>query len=144
METWHLFVAIGIIAFILEIFTAGFISASVGIGFLFAAIGNWWGLAGSWQLVLFAFGVALTYLFVKPLMTRYGYRHNATKTNSDALIHKSGIVTEEINQLKNSGRIQIDGDAWKARSSTNEIIQVGTMVSVIDIESIVLIVKPLN
>lgn len=144
METWHILIAIGIIAFIAEIFTAGFISGAVGIGFIFAAIGNYFGLEVKWQILLFAFGVALTYFLIRPIITKYGYRKDKVKTNQDALINKNGTVTEEIHPIKNTGRIKIDGDDWKAKSSNNEIIQIGTIVTVVEIESIVLIVKPLN
>jgi membrane protein implicated in regulation of membrane protease activity len=144
METWHILIAIGIIAFIAEIFTAGFISGAVGIGFIFAAIGNYFGLEVKWQILLFAFGVALTYFLIRPIITKYGYRKDKVKTNQDALINKNGTVTEEIHPLKNTGRIKIDGDDWNAKSLNNEIIQIGTIVTVVEIESIVLIVKPLN
>lgn len=140
METWHILIAIGIIAFIAEIFTAGFISGAVGIGLIFAAIGNYFGLEVKWQILLFAFGVALTYFLIRPIINR----KDKVKTNQDALINKNGTVTEEIHPVKNSGRIKIDGDDWKAKSLNNEIIQIGTIVTVVKIESIVLIVKPLN
>lgn len=144
METWHILIAIGIIAFIAEIFTAGFISGAIGIGLIFAAIGNYIGLDIKWQILLFAFGVALTYFLIRPFMAKYGYRKDKVKTNRDALINKNGTVTEEINPFKNTGRIKIDGDDWKAKSLNNEIIQIGTIVTVVEIESIVLIVKPSN
>jgi membrane protein implicated in regulation of membrane protease activity len=140
METWHILIAIGIIAFIAEIFTAGFISGAVGIGLIFAAIGNYFGLEVKWQILLFAFGVALTYFLIRPIINR----KDKVKTNQDALINKNGTVTEEIHPVKNSGRIKIDGDDWRAKSLNNEIIQIGTIVTVVKIESIVLIVKPLN
>ena len=144
METWHILIALGIIAFIAEIFTAGFISGAVGIGFTFAAIGNYFGLEVKWQILLFAFGIALTYFLIRPVITKYGYRKDKVRTNKDALINKNGIVTEEIHPIKNTGRIKIDGDDWRAKSLHNEIIQIGTIVTVVKIESIVLIVKPLN
>jgi membrane protein implicated in regulation of membrane protease activity len=144
METWHVLVALGIIAFIIEIFTIGFIAASVGIGFLFAALGNYFDLEIKWQVLLFALGVGLTYFLVRPLITKYGYGNDSVKTNQDALIHKQGTVTEEINPLKDTGRIKIDGDDWKAKSLTHEVIPIGTMVTVVEIDSIVLIVKPLK
>lgn len=144
METWHILITIGIIAFIAEIFTAGFISGSIGIGLLFAAIGNYLGLEVKWQILLFAFGVALTYFLIRPIIIKYGYRKDKVKTNQDALINKNGTVTEEINHLKNSGRVKIDGDDWKAKSFDNKIIQIGTIVTVVEIDSIILIVKPLN
>jgi membrane protein implicated in regulation of membrane protease activity len=144
MEVWHILVALGIIAFIVEIFTSGFISGCIGIGFLFSAIGNYFGLEIKWQILLFAFGVALTYFLIRPIITKYGYRNNKIKTNKDALIDREGIVTQEINPLKNTGRISIDGDDWKASTKTGEIIKVGTLVKVVAIESIILFVEPLN
>ncbi len=134
----------GIIAFIAEIFTAGFIAASVGIGLLFSAAGSYFGLETRWLILLFALGVGLTYFLVRPLITKYGYNRDKTRTNRDALIDKTGTVTEEINPQKNTGRVKIDGDDWKAKSPNNEIIQTGVSVKVIEIDSIVLIVKPLN
>ncbi len=144
METWHILLTIGIIAFIAEIFTAGFISGAIGIGVIFAAIGNYMGLEIKWQILLFAFGLALTYFLIRPIITKYGYRKDKIRTNQDALIHKIGAVTEEINLSKDTGRIKIDGDDWKAKSIDHEIIPIGTMVTVVEIDSIVLIVKPIN
>ena len=144
MEGWHILVTIGIVAFIIEIFTAGFISGSIGIGLLFAAVGNYFGLETKWQILLFAFGVALTYFLFRPIITKYGYRKNKTKTNIDALIDKIGSVTQEINHFENTGRVKIDGDDWKASTKNNEIIKVGTTVKVVAIDSIILFVKPLK
>ncbi len=144
MEEWHILVTIGIIAFIVEIFTAGFISGSIGIGLIFSAIANYFGLEIKWQILLFALGVALTYFLIRPIITKYGYRKSKIKTNQDALIDKNGIVTQEINNSQNTGRVSIDGDDWKAKTQNNEVIQIGTSIKVVSIESIVLIVKPLN
>ena len=144
METWHLLVILGIIAFIAEIFTTGFIMGSMGIGFFFAAVGNYLGLATSWQIILFALGVALTYFLIRPIITKYGYRKSNVQTNKDALMGKRGIVTQEIDSAKNTGRVQIDGDDWKAITNQTDIIPVGTPVKVVAIDSIILIVEPLN
>ena len=144
MEVWHILVTIGIVAFIVEIFTAGFISGSIGIGLLFAAIGNYFGLETKWQILIFALGVSLTYFLIRPILNKYGYRKNKIKTNQDALVSKYGIVTQEINGTKNTGRVTIDGDDWKAETKRSEIIQVGTTVKVVAFDSIILFVEPLN
>jgi membrane protein implicated in regulation of membrane protease activity len=144
MEAWHILITIGILAFIAEIFTAGFISASIGIGLLFASAGNYFGLEIKWQILLFAFGVALSYFLIRPIITKYGYRTDKTKTNKDALIDKVGRVTQEIDNAKNTGRVSVDGDDWKAVSKNNEIIEVGQKVKIIEIDSIILFVQPLN
>ena len=144
MEEWQILITIGIIAFIVEIFTAGFISGSIGIGLLFSAVGNYFGLETKWQILLFSFGVALTFFLIRPIITKYGYRKNKIKTNQDALIGKSGTVTQEINNTQNTGRVSIDGDDWKSKTENYEIIKIGTIIKVVTIESIILIVKPLN
>ena len=144
MEEWHILVTIGIIAFIVEIFTAGFISGSIGNGLLFSAVGNYFGLETKWQILLFAFGVGLTYFLIRPIITKYGYRKNRIKTNQDALIGQSGITTQEINNKQNTGRVSIDGDDWKAKTENNKKIKIGTTIKVVAIDSIVLIVEPLN
>ncbi len=144
MATWQILIAAGIIAFIFEIFTVGFISGSVGIGFFFAAAGNYLGLSTQWQIVLFAFGVTFTYFLIRPVINKYGYGKEAVKTNRDALVGKTGKVSEEINSEKHTGRVAIDGDDWKAETRKQAVIKKGTTVKVLDIESIVLIVEPLN
>lgn len=144
MEAWHIIITVAVIAFTVEIFTAGFISGSIGVGLIFAAIGNYLGLDIEWQISLFTFGVILTYFFIRPIITKFGYKKGELKTNKDALLHKNGTVSEEINPLLNTGRVKIDGDDWKAKSLNNEIIQIGTPVTVVEIDSIVLIVKTLN
>ncbi len=143
MEIWQILVVAGIIAFIFEVFTAGFIAGSAGIGFFFAAAGNYFGLSPSWQILLFAVGMALTYFLIKPLMNKYGYKE-PLRTNRDALLGKTGKVTEEINPEAHTGRVAIDGDNWKAVSKENQTIPRGTTVEVVDIDSIILFVKPLN
>ena len=144
METWHILIAVGIVAFILEMFTAGFISASVGIGLIFASIGSYAELEVKWQISLFSLGVILTYFLIRPIITKYGYTNDEAKTNKDALVGKSGNVTEEINSSKNTGRVSIDGDDWKAVSKNNEVIPLGEIVEIKEIDSIILIVKSLK
>lgn len=143
METWQILVAAGIVAFIVEIFTAGFIAGSAGIGFFFAAIGSYLGLSTPWQILFFAAGMALTYFLIRPLINKFGYKE-PVKTNRDALIGKTGKVTETIDPETHTGRVAIDGDDWKAMTAGNESIAKGATVEVIEIDSIILIVKPLN
>jgi membrane protein implicated in regulation of membrane protease activity len=143
METWQILLAAGIVAFILEIFTAGFIAGSLGIGFFFAAAGSYFGLSTPLQILLFAVGVTLTYFLIRPFINKFGYKEHV-KTNRDALIGKTGKVTQEINPEANTGRVAIDGDNWKAITKNQEIIPKGATVKVVAIDSIILFVEPLK
>ena len=141
MEAWHILVTLGIIALIAEIFTAGFISSAIGVGLFFAAIGNYLDLDAKWQILLFALGLALAYLFIRPIMMKYGYGSDKIETNQGALIGRTGVVTEEINNKLNTGRIRIDGDDWKARIIDDGAIKLGEVVEVVGVKSIILIVN---
>ena len=143
MEVWHILITLGIVAFIIEIFTAGFIAGSAGIGFFLAAAGSYFGLNVKWQILLFSVGVLLTFFLIRPFILKVGFKEKI-KTNAEALPGKTGRVTVDIDHTKNTGRVAIDGDDWKAVSKNQEIIKTGTLVRVVDIDSITLIVEPLN
>ena len=53
-------------------------------------------------------------------------------------------VIEEISNENNRGRVLLDGDNWQARSLNNEMIPEGTLVEIVQLNSIILIVKKIN
>jgi len=141
VEAWHYLIAIAILSFVIEIFTIGFIAGSAGIGFLLAALGNYWGLSLETQIFLFSGGLAFSFFTIKPIMVKLIYNKDAEKTNVEAMIGKEGRVLEEINANKGTGRVKIDGDDWKAITENNLLIPKGEMVRIIRLESIVLVVE---
>lgn len=52
----------------------------------------------------------------------------------------SGVRTS-TDYNKNTGRISIDGDDWKAISADNSIIEKGNHVTILKVESVILTVK---
>ncbi len=142
LSVWHFWVVVAIILFLLEIFTPGFVLASFGIGCLFSALVALADLDVRMQIVGFIVGTLLAFFGVRPLFTKYCYQASAgIKTNVDALIGKTGRVTEEINQDRGSGRALVGGDDWKAVSLNGGIIGKGTAVEVVRVEGITLFVK---
>ena len=131
MEAWHILIILAIVAFIAEIFTAGFISASIGIGLLLAAMGNYIGLEIKWQIMMFSAGIALSFFLVRPITLKFAYKNKDHHTNRDALVGKKGKVTQEINPTHGTGRVSIDGDDWKAISEDGVKIDIGTFVKLV-------------
>ena len=66
------------------------------------------------------------------------------KSNIDALIDKEGIVTEEINNSENKGRIKVIGQDWAALSENNNIIEAGKKVVILNVTGIKLIVREVD
>lgn len=106
MEAWHIWVIAGLMLWIIEIFTPGFFAVSLGTACL--VVGLVAGKAGvSFKLQLLVFGVAvgIMALAIRPFVMKNFYRRNAnTKTNVDALVGKSGFVTEDIDHMTGTGR----------------------------------------
>ena len=141
MEPKYWWTIIGIVGFIVEIFTPGFFAASIGIGAFFAAVASMFTDVVEYQMIAMAAGSLLAFLTIRPIWTRYLARTKDVKTNADALIGRVGVVSEDINSSSNTGRVAIDGDDWKAVSEDNSPIEAGSHVEVLKRDSIVLTVK---
>ena len=138
---WHWWMYAGIILLILEVFTPGFIIACLGLGALCASAIAYLGFNLDSQLITFAISTLISLFIIRPLLLKKGSREDLIKTNTDALIGRTGSVTETIDNSLQKGRVMIDGDHWKANSLNNEIILVNTKVEVTSIDSTIITVK---
>lgn len=145
MDTSQIFIVIGIILLIIEIFIPSFIAGSLSIGFFLAALGAYLKLDIKWQILMFSSGVLLALFTVRPLMLKYGYRAGKhIKTNQEALTGRTGKVIEAIDNSLETGRVAIDGDIWRSKSFDGSLIPINSLVEVIEIQSIIIIVKLLK
>ncbi len=131
-------------AFIIgEIFTLGFFLLWFGIGAAVAGILAIFGLGGSWQWG--AFAVVSGVLFV--LSRRFAERFSKKQPpgiGADRFIDKKGVVLEEVDNIKNSGRIRMGKEEWRAESDTGQVILVGKMVEVTKLVGTHVVVKILK
>lgn len=141
MEPWHIWIIVALIFFIIEIFTPSFAVACISIGAVCAAISTLCDVTLTYQIIVFALGTLLAFLLVRPLALRFlTNKSKMVKTNVDALIGRQAIVSEEIKPVV-GGRVQVDGDDWKAVTADNKEIPVGKLVRIIKIDSIILTVE---
>jgi len=138
---WHWWMYAAIALFILELFTPGFILACLGIGSITASLLAYVGFGIDAQLIGFAASTLLSLFLIRPMLYKKGGVKDKIKTNTDALINRDAKVSEEINPDKNTGRVSIDGDIWRAKSSSGELIEQNKQVIVISIESTIVTVK---
>ena len=141
-ELWHIWLLIALITFIMEIFIPSFVLFNFGIGALLGSLAAGLNFSLEWQILFFSFGTLLIFFLIRPLMKKYAYAHSQNfKSNVDAMIGRLAQVTEEIDNEKNQGHVTLDGDVWKARSLGNDIIPTGNLVEIVQVNSIVLIVR---
>lgn len=138
---WQVWAVIAIVCLILELSSGDFFIICFSIGAVFAIISAVIGLSIYWQIFIFAIFSLLSVIFIRPVALRYLHKNDPNRaSNADALLGRTGKVTEAI-KAGNSGYVQIDGDMWKAVSSTD--IPIGTTVRVIGRESTIVTVEAL-
>ena len=95
------------------------------------------------QIVTFIVGTLGAFFGVRPFFTKYCYKASpGVKTNVDALVGKTGRVTEVISDELNSGRVLVGGDDWKAVSLDGIVIEKNSKVEVVRVEVNKVYVRP--
>lgn len=91
------------------------------------------------QFIIFLVVSILLLYFTRPLV-KDKLKVGTTKTNADALIGKTAIVTSDITALT-LGQANVNGMEWSAVSESSEPIEAGTTVTIKGIEGVKLIVS---
>ncbi len=139
---WHYWLIATILLFVFEIFTPSFVMFNFGIGTLIATLAAILGLGIEWQVILFCIATLISFFVIRPLAVKYAYRKSDHRpTNNLALIGRKGEVITAIDNEKNRGEIKVDGDIWRAKTINNETVEVGTIVTIVKLESIIVFVE---
>jgi membrane protein implicated in regulation of membrane protease activity len=143
MDLWHWWVVFGIILFILELFTPSFVLACFGLAAMVTAIASFVGLDIKMQIVVFSVANIVIFAGLRPFFMKYlSSKREDTKTNVEALIGKTGIVTESIDPDTNSGRVNVGGEDWRALSDSGVVISKGQKIKVNKVDGTKLFVEP--
>ncbi|PKL12278.1 MAG: NfeD family protein [Spirochaetae bacterium HGW-Spirochaetae-8] len=130
MAGWQIWIIVGIAFFILEIFTPGFLVASIGVGAFLASIASAFGWSLAIQIVALALGVVLSLILIRPLLYKRSKGVQPQPTGVEALIGKDALVLEDIRNAQNKGRVRIGNEDWKALSEEGIDIDRNVQVTV--------------
>ncbi len=114
--TWILWIILGVILIITEIFTLGFVLLWFGIGAFVAAFAGWIGLGFIWQFLIFAvISVALTAMS-RTIFAKYFAQseEDAVKMGMDALPGQVGTVMIASQGALKEGAVKVYGSTWTA------------------------------
>ena len=141
MEPCHIWIIVALGFFILEIFTPGFAVACLSFGSIGGAIASACDCELKFQILIFAIVTLLAFVLVRPVMLKLFYnKSKAVATNCDALIGRQAIVTEEIKPVV-GGRVKVDGDDWKAVTVDGKPVEVGKIVRILKLDSVIVTVE---
>lgn len=137
IQVWIILAALCLLG---EMITTSFFLLWFGIGALVAAAFNYLGFDPVIQFAAFIITSTVLLGVSRPFAQRIS-RDSPKKAAADRLIGKKAVVIEEIT-LSKGGLVKVDGDIWRAIALHS--IKNGETVTIEKIDSVKLVVKPIN
>ena len=121
--------AVLIVLIIAEAATVALVSIWFCGGALAALIASALGAPVWVQALLFLVVSVVLLALLRPFARKYA-RGGKVALNADRHIGQTALVTEEIDNLHDTGAVRLDGVVWTARSESGEVIPAGTVIEV--------------
>ena len=120
---------------------------TVGLTFIWFAAGALGGLlvavlgGAVWlQVVVFLILSAVTLVLVRPAAAKL-LTPGISPTNADRVLSQIALVTEEIDNIAETGQVKLFGQVWSARSENGDIIPAQSRVRILRIEGVKVFVR---
>ncbi len=140
--SWYIWLILAGLFVIIEFFTMGFLVFWFGIGALIAMIVSFFTNNIFIQTSVFLVASVILLFATKPFVKRFSSK--TIPTNANSLIGKTGLVVQEIDNIKSVGQVKVNGELWSAVSLNNIIIAKDTQVEIVEINGVKLTVKQIN
>lgn len=132
-----------VILILIETSTVSLVSIWFATGALIALVASLLGAQVWLQMALFFTASVVLLLLLRP-MARKHFTPKLEKTNVDSLIGTTGVVTVTIDNVMATGTAKIGAMEWTARSTSGEVIEAGTLVTVDKVEGVKAFVTPVK
>lgn len=129
-----------VILLVVEIATMALTTVWFAGGALAAFLAAYIGFGVVVQVLVFLIVSILLLVLTRPLAVKF-FNQERQKTNAESLIGQKAIVKEEINTLQATGRVEVNGMEWSAKTEESEIIEADTIVMIKGIQGVKLIVE---
>ena len=127
----------------IEASTVAVVSAWFAAGSLAAMVVSLLGGPLWLQAVVFLVVSTGLLLLLRPIIRKH-FTPKLTKTNIDSVIGATGIVTAEVCNDLAAGQVKLGAMEWTARSTSGEVIPVGTKIKADRIEGVKVFVSPVQ
>jgi len=108
-----------LVAFIvIEAATVSLLTTWFAIGSLFSLVLAFLGAPFYWQIAVFFVVSFVLLIFTKPFVDKK-LMAKKEATNADRVIGKTGVVIEEIDNIKGTGQVKVLNQIWSASSEEN-------------------------
>ena len=135
MDAWVIWLVVAVVLGVAEVLNLSFYLFPFAIGAAGAALVS---LAGGGAVLawpVFAVLTAVSFGIVRPIAKRHLDVPPQIRTGTAALVGRTAIVVERIDNDANVGRVRLDGEVWSARAfDDDQVFEPGTRVHVMDIK----------
>lgn len=132
--SYNVWLILGFVCIIGEIFTMDFTLTCIGISAFVAALLSYLGIATTWQLVAMGITMMILYFTLRPFALKYLYKDKKPHSSGiDALIGKTFKVIETKDD---KAYIKSDADTWEVKAE--EPLKKGDNVEVKSVQGITL------
>jgi membrane protein implicated in regulation of membrane protease activity len=135
MDAWVFWILLAVVLAVGEIMTVSFFLAPFAVGALLGAAADVAGLGTVAAFIVFLVSSGLLLGVVRPIARRHMRTPAQLRTGTAALIGRTAIVTQLIDNHADSGAVKLEGELWTARAyDDDEVIEAGRRVHVVDIK----------
>ncbi|HIW84529.1 MAG TPA: NfeD family protein [Candidatus Dorea gallistercoris] len=143
MQTVY-WLAIFVILLIIEIITMGLTTIWFALGALAAFLAGIFGFGTAAQIGVFLVVSVILLILTRPIAVKY-FNKDREKTNVESLIGQHGLVLEEVDTLKATGLVEVNGQEWSAKTDEPDgNIPKNAVVVVNGIQGVKLIVREME
>jgi membrane protein implicated in regulation of membrane protease activity len=138
--SWLIWVVAAVALAIGEVLTPGlFFLGPVALAAVAAALASLLGAGAIGSLIVFIVCSVASLAFLRPVARRHVRLPALSRTGTDALVGRKGVVTHRVDAL--GGRVRIGGEEWSARSYLDgQVFAEGQTVDIIQIEGVTALV----
>jgi membrane protein implicated in regulation of membrane protease activity len=135
MDPWMIWIVLAVVLAGVELASPSLFFAPFAAGALLGAVSQSAGLGTVAAFAAFVVSSGLLMTFARPIARRHLYTPQVIRTGTAALIGRTAMVTERIDNDAQTGLVKLEGEVWTARSwDEDETIEAGHRVDVIEIE----------
>lgn len=130
-----------VVLLVIEIFTMGLTTIWFAGGALVAFILAFVGFELPVQIIVFLLVSIGLLILTRPIAMKF-FNQERQKTNAESLIGQKAVVLEKIDTLHGTGRAEVNGMEWSAKTDdAEETIEAGEVVVIEGIQGVKLIVR---
>jgi membrane protein implicated in regulation of membrane protease activity len=135
MDAWMLWILLAVILAVGEMMSVSFFLAPFAVGALLGGLADLAGASAVVAFLVFLMSSGLLFGVVRPIARRHLRTPAQLRTGTAALIGRTAVVTELIDNVAGSGSVKLDGELWTARAyEEDEVIAAGRRVHVVEIK----------